>query len=57
MLIFTILWSDEKGQGLVEYGLLLVLVIAVVTISLTIFGNSISNLFIGINGDIETAVE
>lgn len=51
------LLKDEKGQGLVEYGLLLVLIIAVVVASITLFGNSISDLFFGLNSNVESAAE
>lgn len=35
----------EKGQGLVEYALILVLIAIVVIAALTLTGNSISNIF------------
>ena len=34
---------DEDGQGLVEYGLLIILVVIVVFVSLRFFGNSLSH--------------
>jgi pilus assembly protein Flp/PilA len=36
--------NKEKGQGLVEYALILVLVAIVVIVVLALLGNSISNL-------------
>ncbi|MGE5141277.1 MAG: hypothetical protein ACM3JD_17550 [Rudaea sp.] len=36
---------DEKGQGLVEYALILVLVVIVVVAILTIMGPQIGNIF------------
>lgn len=36
---------DEDAQGLVEYGLILILAVVVVVISLTSFGQSVNNLF------------
>lgn len=36
---------DEKGQGLMEYGLILVLVAVVVVGGLTGFGRELANLF------------
>ncbi len=36
---------DEKGQGLVEYALILVLVVIVVVAILTILGPQIGNIF------------
>ncbi|NMC01470.1 MAG: Flp family type IVb pilin [Chloroflexi bacterium] len=35
----------EEGQGLVEYGLVLVLIAVVVVVILTLVGNQISTLF------------
>lgn len=39
------LFLDEEGQGLVEYGLILTLVVIVVFSSLYLFGQSVFNLF------------
>lgn len=36
---------DEDGQGLVEYGLLLTLVVIIVFISLHYFGKRLSNVY------------
>ena len=36
---------DEDGQGLVEYGLLIILVVIVVFVSLRFFGNSLSHFY------------
>ncbi len=40
----------EKGQGLVEYALILVLVAIVVIAALTLLGPTISQIFTDING-------
>ena len=42
----------EKGQGLVEYALILVLVAIVVIAALTLLGPSIGNMFSDINTSI-----
>jgi pilus assembly protein Flp/PilA len=42
----------EKGQGLVEYALILVLVAIVVIAALTILGPIIGNTFSGINSSL-----
>ncbi|MBL8077090.1 MAG: Flp family type IVb pilin [Anaerolineales bacterium] len=47
--------KHEKGQGLVEYALILVLVAIVVIGTLTILGPSIGNVFSSINNSITTA--
>lgn len=36
---------EERGQGLVEYALILALVAIVVIVILAVFGNAIGNLF------------
>ena len=40
----------ERGQGMVEYALILVLVAVVVIAALTIMGPLVSNIFTTING-------
>ena len=44
----------EKGQGLVEYALILVLVAVVVIVILSLLGPAIGNIFSNIVGNIET---
>jgi pilus assembly protein Flp/PilA len=39
----------EEGQGLVEYGLILVLIMVVVVAILTVFGGKVNNMFSSIN--------
>ena len=39
------LWTDESGQGLAEYGLILALVAIVIIASLTAMGTSIKDVF------------
>jgi pilus assembly protein Flp/PilA len=45
--------KKEKGQGLVEYALILVLVAIVVIAALTLLGPSISELFEEINAEFQ----
>lgn len=40
---------NEKGQGLVEYALIIVLIALVVIIALTVFGPQLGEIFSGIN--------
>jgi pilus assembly protein Flp/PilA len=47
--------KHEKGQGLVEYALILVLVAIVVIGTLTILGPSIGNVFSSINNSLTNA--
>jgi pilus assembly protein Flp/PilA len=39
----------EEGQGLVEYGLILVLIMVVVVAILTVLGGKLSNMYSSIN--------
>jgi pilus assembly protein Flp/PilA len=39
----------EQGQGLVEYGLILVLIMVVVVAVLTVFGGKVSDMYSSIN--------
>jgi pilus assembly protein Flp/PilA len=40
---------NEEGQGLVEYGLILVLIMVVVVAILTVLGGKVSNMYSSIN--------
>ena len=44
--------ENEKGQGLVEYALILVLVVIVVVVVLTVMGPIIGNMYSVINTSI-----
>ena len=46
------LLRDEKGQGLVEYALIIVLVSIVAAFALTTLGSQISNVFNEITGSL-----
>ncbi len=50
------LWNDESGQGLVEYGLLVILIVGVVVAALLLFGPSVANLFGGLESKINEQV-
>lgn len=39
------LHQNEEGQGIVEYALIIALVVLVIILSLTLFGQSIANLY------------
>ncbi len=45
----TLTRSDERGQGLVEYAFILLLVAMVVIVSVTFLGHQTSNLFSNIS--------
>lgn len=49
------LWSDESGQGLVEYVLIIALVAIGLTLVLLVFRNAIGNIFDVISSTLETA--
>jgi pilus assembly protein Flp/PilA len=42
--------SGERGQGMVEYALILVLIAVVVIVILTVVGNQVSNVFSNVSG-------
>ena len=42
-------FATEEGQGLVEYGLILVLIMVVVVAVVTVFGGKVSNMYSTIN--------
>jgi len=46
------LWSEESGQDLVEYGLLLALVAVVAVASLQTIANAITNVFSATAGNL-----
>jgi len=37
--------NEERGQGLLEYGLIIVLVAIIVVFILTVYGSQVANLF------------
>jgi len=49
MLLLARLWnylkSDERGQGLAEYGLIIILIAVAVVGALTVFSDSIEDVF------------
>jgi len=49
---FELLMADERGQGMVEYALILVLIAVVVIVVLVVLGNQIQNAFCNISGAI-----
>ncbi|MDQ6710237.1 MAG: Flp family type IVb pilin [Candidatus Dormibacteraeota bacterium] len=46
------LMRGERGQGMVEYALILVLIAVVVIVLLVVIGNQIQNVFCNISGAI-----
>ena len=47
--------SEESGQGMVEYGLIIALIAVVVIVALTTMGGSISNIFNSASGALDEA--
>lgn len=47
------LWTEEDGQGMVEYGLILALVAVVVIGALSLLGDGLGGLFESITDDVE----
>ena len=48
------LFDGERGQGMVEYALILVLIAVVVIVVLIILGNQVQNVFCNISGALGT---
>ena len=48
------LLDGERGQGMVEYALILVLIAVVVIVVLIILGNQVQNVFCNISGALGT---
>ena len=48
------LLDHERGQGMVEYALILVLIAVVVIVVLIILGNQVQNVFCNISGALGT---
>ncbi|TMG33761.1 MAG: Flp family type IVb pilin [Chloroflexi bacterium] len=47
---FGIELTSERGQGMVEYALILVLIAVVVIVVLIVLGNQVQNVFCNISG-------
>jgi len=45
LLLWNRLTADERGQGLAEYGLIIVLVAIVAVSAVSLFGGTVSDLF------------
>ena len=49
MLIIKTLWGSNRGQGLVEYGLILFFIAIAVILSLNLLGGGVNGLFLTVN--------
>jgi pilus assembly protein Flp/PilA len=49
-----VLLSDDRGQGMVEYALILVLIAVVVIVILTVVGNQVNNVFSNVSSGLGT---
>jgi pilus assembly protein Flp/PilA len=45
----VMLWSHKKGQGLVEYALILILIVLVVIVIVSVLGPTVGNLYSKVN--------
>jgi len=48
------LWKEESGQGLVEYGLLVALIVVIVIAVLVLYRTSLTNLLTSVGESIKT---
>ncbi|HYA00009.1 MAG TPA: Flp family type IVb pilin [Candidatus Binatia bacterium] len=46
--------DDESGQGMVEYGMILMLIALVVIVILTVAGHQVSNMFSNVSNGLAT---
>ena len=53
--MFMSLLRDEKGQGMVEYGLILALVAIAAIVALSVLGKNVKNMFNAVNNALGTA--
>jgi Flp pilus assembly pilin Flp len=44
--------TDQRGQAMVEYALIMVLVVIVVLVILIIMGNTVNNMFCNVTGSL-----
>lgn len=49
----SLLWQDEEGQGMVEYGLILALIAVVVIAALTLIGQNLQAKYNQVNQAIQ----
>jgi len=53
--LFTALWSDESGQDLAEYALLLAFIAIAVVLTLPLLGTAIDTIFQNIEQELQAA--
>jgi len=46
--------EDKRGQGMVEYALILVLMVILIIVILTVMGNTVKNMFCNVAGALNT---
>jgi pilus assembly protein Flp/PilA len=51
----AVFFEDETGASAVEYGLLVALIAVVIIASVTLLGQTISNMFTSVSGAVSTA--
>ena len=49
--------SEESGQGMVEYGLIIALIAVVVIVALTALGPKVKGIFTKVNDEIDEAMK
>ena len=56
MTLIQRLWKEESGQGLIEYGLLVALIVVIIGVVIGVFGDSLEALFAEITGELDSAI-
>jgi pilus assembly protein Flp/PilA len=54
--LFQALWTDESGQDLAEYALLIALIALAVIVAVTLLGSRVANVFNTIGSTLEAQV-
>jgi Flp pilus assembly pilin Flp len=52
-LMYRFAHQDERGQAMIEYALILVLMVILIIVILTVMGNTLKNMFCNVGGSLD----